>query len=196
MKKEVRQYAIDDNGFLGVNAISLVEFPAIEVDFIALSKQQNIKLAEVQKERKMLYGAALIPDKLIYREDADGTPYYAQFNSELIEKVAHNFLLKNLQHSHTIEHTFSVVGLTVVESWIKEGPSDKSVNLGFDLPDGTWFVGIKVNNEDVWNDVKEGKVKGFSIEGFFNEVGVQMSMGSKESLFLKEVDDLLKNMQV
>lgn len=195
MKKEVRQYTIDDNGFLGVNAISLVEFPAIEVDFIALSKQQNIKLSEVQEERKMIYGAALIPDKLIYREDADGTPYYARFDKKLIEKVAHNFLLKNLQHSHTIEHTFAVTGLSVVESWIKEGDSDKSDTLGFDLPQGTWFVGVKVQNDEVWNDVKEGKLKGFSIEGFFNEVGVQMSENSKMDKFLFEAEEILKRLQ-
>ncbi len=99
MKKEVRQYDIDEAGLLGVQAISLVEFPAIEVDFIALSAQNKVQLSTIQEERRMVYGAALIPDKLIYREDGDGTPYYAQFTSKLIEKVAHNFLIKSLPSS-------------------------------------------------------------------------------------------------
>jgi hypothetical protein len=194
MKKEVRQYDIDEEGFLGVQAISLVEFPAIEVDFIALSKEKKVKLSDIQEERKMVYGAALIPDKLIYREDGDGTPYYAQFTSKLIEKVAHNFLLKNLQHNHTVEHTFAVTGLTVVESWLKEGESDKSVGLGFELPVGTWFVGVKVDNEEVWQQVKEGKIKGFSIEGFFNEVGVEMSRGEIRENWANEIDNYLSSL--
>lgn len=195
MKKEVRQYDIDEAGLLGVQAISLVEFPAIEVDFIALSAQNKVQLSTIQEERRMVYGAALIPDKLIYREDGDGTPYYAQFTSKLIEKVAHNFLIKNLQHNHTVEHTFAVTGLTVVESWLKEGDSDKSVALGFELPNGTWFVGVKVENDEVWNQVKEGKIKGFSIEGFFNEVGVEMSRSQIAESWEVEVEKYLSSLQ-
>lgn len=187
MKKEIRDYTIDENGLLGVQAISVVEHPAIESDFIMLSSQKFKFSGDAEKG--ILYGAVLIPDKLIYREDADGTPYYGRFSKELIERLAHDYLLKNLQHNATVEHAFAVQGLTVVESWVKMGDSDKSVSLGFDHPEGTWFIGMKVNNDDVKEKAKRGEIKGFSIEAFLNE---KVSM-SKEQAFLFEVEQLLKS---
>jgi hypothetical protein len=85
--------------------------------------------------------------------------------------------------------------VTVVESWIKEGKNDKSIELGLpELPDGTWFIGTKVDEEHVWNDVKEGKVRGYSIEGFFNEVGVSMSgVKNYEAELVLELDQLLSS---
>lgn len=194
MKKEIREYDIDEEGFLGVQAISLVEFPAIEVDFIAMSKKNKVKLSEIQEEKRMVYGAVLIPDQLIYREEDDGTPYYGKFSKKLIEKLAYGFLQKNLQHSHTVDHAFAVTGLTVVESWIKMGESDKSISLGFNLPEGTWFIGVKIENEEVWSQVKEGKIKGFSIEAFLCEIGIEMSNKENVNAFLTDVKKYLSSL--
>jgi hypothetical protein len=188
-KKKVVQYGLDENGHLGVYAISLVEFPAIETDFIALAKQEQIKLSVVDGERRMLYGPALIPDKEILRIDKNGEEYFALFPKEIIMSVAHGFLKKNQHHNATLEHAVEIDGCTVVESWLKEGEQDKAAHLGFDLPDGTWMIGLKVDRDDVWEEVKAGKVKGFSIEGLFTNIGEQFSRVADEDLLLKEIEE-------
>ena len=151
----------------GVEAISIVESPAIEEDFIALSKEP-IELAEVDKEQQILMGAALVPNKMIYRRNED-KEYHVFFSKETIRKVAELFLTKGNQNKTTLEHQIQLSGLSVVESWIVEDEvHDKSRKYGMSVPKGTWMVSMKVYNKDVWNEyVKTGKVKGFSIEGYF-----------------------------
>ena len=191
-KRKVVKCVIDEEGRLGITAMGLVDAPAIEENWIALSKQ---KLSAVNEERRMLYGPALIPDKQILRYDDKGEPYYVYFEKDTVQKVAHQFFKKNLQHTTNLQHEIPVTGVTVVESWLKEGPQDKSIQLGLpDLPDGTWFIGTYVDEDAVWEDVKAGKVKGYSIEGFFNEVGVSMSgVKNYEAELLLEIEGILKN---
>ena len=159
----------------GIEAISVVENPAIEVDFIALSKQEEIKLAEVDKEKRILMGAALIPNKQIYRKDKD-KEYYIYFSEDTVRKASELYLKESNQSNATLEHKDKLVGLTVVESWIVEDEKkDKSNLYELNAPKGSWVVSMKVDNDDIWNDyVKTGKVKGFSIEGFFTDK-VEMS---------------------
>jgi hypothetical protein len=189
-KRKVVKCVIDEEGRLGITAMGLVDMPAIEENWIALSKMQ---LSAVNDERRMLYGPALIPDKEILRYDDKGEPYYVYFEKTTVQAIAHQFFKKNLQHSTNLQHEIPVTGVTVVESWLKEGKNDKSIELGLpELPDGTWFIGTKVDEEHVWNDVKEGKIKGYSIEGFFNEVGVAMSgVKNYEAELVLELDQLL-----
>ena len=189
-KRKVVKCVIDEDGRLGITAMGLVDMPAIEQNWIALSKMQ---FAKVDEERRMLYGPALIPDKEILRYDEKGEEYYVYFEKATVQAIAHQFFKKNLQHSTNLQHEIPVTGVTVVESWLKEGKNDKSIELGLpDLPDGTWFIGTKVDEEHVWNDVKEGKIKGYSIEGFFNEVGVAMSgVKNYEAELVLELDQLL-----
>jgi hypothetical protein len=151
----------------GVEAISIVESPAIESDFVAL-KNQEIKLAEVDKEKKILMGALLIPNKPIYRNGSEGE-YYIFFSKDTIVKASQMFLQNGNQSRSTLEHAQALNGLTLVESWIVEDKAkDKTALYGLDVPVGTWMGSVKVNNEDVWNEyVKTNKVKGFSIEGYF-----------------------------
>jgi hypothetical protein len=168
MNNEVKviEYGLGDNDEYGVYAISLVDEPAIEVDFVALNKDR-ILLARVQDgEKRMLYGPALIPNQAIVRFDKNGQKYFIKYSPETIEKTAQEFLKRNLHHNHTVQHELPVAGLTVVESWIKQG-ADKGQEFGFDLPDGTWMIGVKVEDENTWEAVKQGVLKGFSIEGFF-----------------------------
>jgi len=152
---------------IGVDAISIVENPAIESDFVAL-KNQEIKLAEVDKEKKILMGALLIPNKPIYRNGGEGE-YYIYFSKDTIVKASQMFLQNGKQSNSTLEHNQALNGLTLVESWIVEDKAkDKTALYGLDVPVGTWMGSVKVNNDDVWNEyVKTNKVKGFSIEGYF-----------------------------
>jgi|TARA_Y100000289_G_scaffold66140_1_gene81653 hypothetical protein len=151
----------------GIEAISIVENPAIEEDFVAL-KNQEFKLAEIDTEKRILMGALLIPNKPIYRKNGKDE-YYIYFSKSTVLKASQLFLQKGNQNNSTLEHKDILKGLSLVESWIIEDEvHDKSRKYNMDLPLGTWMGAVKVNNQDVWNEyVKTGKVKGFSIEGYF-----------------------------
>jgi len=151
----------------GIDAISIVESPAIESDFIALNSAE-IKLAEINKEKKILMGALLIPNKPIYRNGAEGE-YYIFFSKDTVVKASQMYLKNGYQNNSTLEHEKALSGLTLVESWIVEDEiQDKSRKYGLNVPVGTWMGSVKVNNDEVWKEyVLSGKVKGFSIEGYF-----------------------------
>ena len=154
----------------GVNAISLVSDPAIESDWVTLSKQKKVELKFVDEEKRILMGAALIPNKPIYRRNDKGEEYHIFFSDKTIRRAAELFLEKGLQSESTLEHEISLKGNTVVESWIKEDEvHDKSVKYGLDAPVGTWCVSMKINDDRVWQLAKEGHIKGFSIEGYFTD---------------------------
>ena len=168
---KIVELLIDEEQLLsGIEAISIVDEPAIEENFIALSKQHEIKLAEVSKEKKILMGAALVPNKNIYRKNGEDE-YYIFFSEDTVRQASQLFLMRGNQNKSTLEHQAELHGLSVVESWIIEDEvHDKSRKYGMDLPIGTWMVSMKVNNDEVWNDyVKTGLVKGFSIEGYFTD---------------------------
>ena len=151
----------------GVEAISVVESPAIESDFVALNSEE-IKLAEISKEKKILLGALLIPNKPIYRTGDEGD-YYIFFSKDTIVKASQMYLKNGYQNNSTLEHDQALKGLTLVESWIVESETqDKSRKYGLNVPIGTWMGAVKVNNDEIWKEyVKTNKVKGFSIEGYF-----------------------------
>lgn len=158
---------LDENSVEGIEAISIVENPAIEEDFIALNSQE-IHLAEVDKDKQILVGALLVPNKPIYRRKGEDE-YYIYFSKDTIRKAAEMYLIKGNQNNSTLEHHYKLSGLSLVESWIVEDEThDKSRKYDMNVPVGTWMGVVKVNNSEVWNDfVKTGKVKGFSIEGYF-----------------------------
>ena len=164
---KIIELILDDDEAIGVEAISVVENPAIESDFVALNKQE-IKLAEIDKEKRLLMGALLIPKKPIYRKSGEDE-YYIFFSEKTVEKASQMYLMNGNQSNSTLEHNSELQGLTLVESWIVESKEhDKSAMYGLDVPVGTWMGSVKVNNDDVWNEyVKTNKVKGFSIEGYF-----------------------------
>jgi len=156
----------EENDMSGIDAISVVENPAIESDFVAL-KNQEFKLAEVDAEKRILMGPALIPNKPIYRKSED-KEYYIYFSKKTVKKASELFLMRGKQNNSTFEHQIQLEGMAVVESWLVEDDKlDKSRKYGLDVPVGTWMVSVKVNNDQVWQEVKAGKVKGFSIEGYF-----------------------------
>ena len=158
----------EEDEFSGIDAISIVEHPAIEENFVALNKQKQYKFAEVDTEKRLLMGAILVPNKPIYRKDEE-EEYYIYFTKDTVRKASELYLMKGNQSNATYEHFEKINGLSLVESWIVEDKEkDKTSLYGMDLPLGTWAGSIKVNNDKVWEEfVKTGMVKGFSIEGYF-----------------------------
>ena len=171
-------------------AVSLVEDPAIESNFIALSKQKSsIKL---ENEKRLLIGAALVPNKPIYR-NINGNEFYISFDETTIEKLAQDFLANDYQHNITVDHQEEANDIVIVESWIKTSENDKSVSYGLNEPIGTWFIGMKVNNDEIWQRVKDGFYKGFSIEAvvgldeLINNNNLQLAMDKEFIDKLREI---------
>ena len=167
--KIVELVIADDSQELAIDAISLVSSPAIEQDFVFFGKEKNnLTFAKVDKEKRMLVSPALIPNKQIFRYDPNtDSEYYVYFSPETVRKASELYLKHNNHHKATHEHKDRVSGVLTVESWIKEGDSDKSKMYGYDLPNGTWFVKMKIENDDLWKKIKDGELKGLSIEGYF-----------------------------
>ena len=176
----------------GIEAVSVVESPAIEENFIALKKHE-LELKEIDKEKRILMGAALIPNKQIFRRNDKGEEYYIYFSEDTVRKASELFLMRSNQNNATYEHDEKLNGMSVVESWLIEDEKlDKSKKYGFNLPKGTWMISMKVNNDEVWNDVKLGKVKGFSIEGYFADK-YEMSVEEKrKNKIIEDLKELLK----
>jgi len=196
---EIIELVLDENEeFSGIEAISVVSSPAIEEDFIALKNQEQIRLAEVSKEKRILMGAALIPDKPIYRKNGEHE-FYIFFSKETVNKASQMYLKAGNQGKATMEHTDEKLeGMTVVESWIiEDSVHDKSRKYGLDMPIGTWMVSMKCDNDEIWAKVKEQKIKGFSIEGYFADKlnkpqDKQIDQLTEEDKLLNEIIDVLK----
>ena len=181
---------IDEEAELyGIDAISIVDRPAIELDFIAL-KEQKLAFAEADADKRILLGPALVPDKPIYRRNGDDE-FYVYFSKGTVRKASELYLKHGNQANHTLEHEHKINGLTVVESWIVENKEqDKSALYGLDVPVGTWMVAVKVDNEAIWQEwVKEGKVKGFSIEGYFAD---KMKKNSEDEMLAELTRAIVK----
>jgi|DEB0MinimDraft_3_1074331.scaffolds.fasta_scaffold01075_4 hypothetical protein len=162
----------DEYEGLPVEAISLVKHPAIEEKFVFFSKQNKHRaysLAQVDEDKRTLIGAALIPDKEIVRfDDVTGEEYDVYFSQDTVKLASELYMKHNRTNEHTFEHQEPVEDVHVVESWIVDDPEmDKSKAYGMSMPKGTWMVRVRVDNEDMWQKVKSGEVRGFSIEGYF-----------------------------
>lgn len=185
------ELVIDDENIDEVFAISLVEEPAIESPFVFFGKEKElVKFASVNEEKRLVMGPILIPNKEILRVDGEGRPYFVFFKPETIKRLSEMYLEKKYTDKATLEHKDTIDGVNLIESWIVESNvKDKSKIYGLNVPIGTWMGTFKINNDEVWNDyVKEGKVKGFSIEGMFGHNLVAAS--STEAYMFKEIEDL------
>lgn len=189
---KIIELIIDEKDLLGgIGAVSVVLTPAIESDFVALAKHE-VELKEIDEEKKILMGAALIPNKQIYRTNEKKEEYYIYFSEDTVRKASELFLMKGNQNNATYEHKEKLDGMSVVESWIiEDANTDKSKLYGFDLPVGTWMISMKVNNDEVWQQVKAGKVKGFSIEGYFADK-YEMSLQSEEDLLIERIKQIIE----
>jgi hypothetical protein len=184
---EARVRAIDDTGIF---AMSFVDYPANETDFVALSKQIPVKLS-INKQKQLLTGVVLIPEQLIYRNDNTKGEYYLKFSAEEIEKIALKMMKTGIAlRTTTHQHEKQLSGNYLAELWIVKDPKkDKAAALGLgELPAGTLMASYKIENVKYWNEeVMTGNVKGFSLEGFFNQIKVNMKKETKTvEQFLQE----------
>lgn len=167
MEKKLPTYRIIVNAeddTTGVYAVSLVDEPAIEIDWIKLSKQIEEFSFAANKDKQMLFGPLLIPNKLIYRMDEKGQEYNIVFDEETIQTIADKYNESKLGDVFNFQHSDKKVEAVLLQNWIT-GTTDKSSEWGFSLPKGTWFGGVKIKDEDFWKDeVKTERVKGFSVE--------------------------------
>lgn len=196
MGKKIKRYkvGIDSETY----AISMVDSPAIESDFVALKKEDEQRVYLESDVKHMVYGAALIPDKDIYRNNGE-QEFYISFTKESIEKMSQDFMKEYRQHNVTLDHETDASDITVVESWLKaDSLYDKSVAIGLDkdLPVGTWIVGMKVNQIDVWDRIKSGELKGFSVESLisleeFNKQNENTMIDTNEENFWTKLKSIL-----
>jgi hypothetical protein len=192
----MKLYEMDlPEGEEGVFAISIVDVPAIKENFIALkeAERKQYTLAAVDEEKRLLVGPALIPDKEIYRFDAEtGDEYNIVFRADVIEKAAHLYLKNGYQSSATEMHRRKIEGVTLVESWLViDEKKDKSVAYGFKPKKGTWMIAMKADNAEIWSRVKSGELKGFSIEAFFTDKLIKQKNEEPWFNLLDTIPDLL-----
>jgi len=183
-KKVLIELFIDDEDSENeLDIISFVSAPAIEKNFMHFKKEEEgYKFKTTDIEKRIVTGAAMIPDQEIIRMDSEGNPYFVYFTKETIEKAQEVFAKKGKTKSTNFEHEEVMDDVTVVESWIvTDSKNDKSNALGFkDIPEGSWMVSYKVDNEDLWQKVKNGEVKGFSIEGVFSKNIIEMKKATED----------------
>ena len=162
MAKKIKRYKVGCDS--ETYAISLVEAPAIESEFVALAKEEEKQVFLESNEKHLVYGAALIPDMDIYRNDGEHE-YYISFSKESIEKMSQDFMKEYRQYEVKTDHEDVANEVCVVESWlVSDAYKDKSNALNISVPEGTWMVGMKVNNIETWDRIKAGELKGFSVE--------------------------------
>lgn len=179
---------------VGVKAMSIVNKPAVEVDFIALSKEDpELKLALDKKQHK-IYGPALIPNKKIYRTAESlemNEEGYIFFSSETISKLVELNMANDLINKITLDHEDLTDGVKCIESWIiADKEKDKAFALGFDLPVGSWMLGYKVHDMKIWDRIEKGELNGFSIEatGIDLQEVILEEETAKTTKFEEEVD--------
>ena len=188
---ETIELFIDDLEDTGIDAISLVEYPAIEENFVALSKQK-IEMKTMDEDKRLVIGLALVPNKKIYRNQR-GFEYNITFSGQTVRKAAEKYLKSLKLHNTTVEHEMEVGGVYLTESWIVEDTKkDKTALYGLQAPVGSWAVSMRIENEEVWNKVKKGEYLGFSIEGIFTE---KEQFSAQEIETLEKIDALLNEYQ-
>lgn len=193
MKKLKKYSVVADSS--DVYAISLVEEPAIEIDYVAFDKDKETKpnlkfIEDKQNEKFMILGPALVPDKNIYR-NYDGNEFYVSFSAECIEKLSYKFIRTCYGNDcFTKDHESFAQGCYLAESWIKTSENDKSVDYGFDCPIGTWFVAAKIDSIELWDSIKKGERKGFSIESWVDLEEIFENKDKKENDMSKQKTNL------
>ena len=171
----------------GKSALSWAESKIKSIDREKMSKQQF----KTDDEKRIVLGPAMIPDLQIYRKDKDGNPYYVYFSADTIKMIAEKYMKnKYIDNNDTMHNGEAASDVYVYESWIKDDYEDKANKYGYsDLPIGTWFVSMKVKNDEVWNKIKAGELRGFSVSGYFEEI----AQFAREEMFLHKLAELLKN---
>lgn len=183
MRKLKLYKVIADNS--EVMAVSLVDEPAIDLDFVHLHKETPQMICLEKDEKHLLVGCVLRPDYPIYRNNGKDE-FYLEFPRETVEKLAYDYMQSGRIYSFTTDHKDIADNVSIVESWIKTSESDKSKDYGLDVPIGSWLICAKVEDEAIWKRVKDGELRGFSVESFVNLEEIILSK-DKETNMTEEV---------
>jgi hypothetical protein len=182
-----------DKGYvawLGWGGTSGVEWASRKLESIRNDmSSQNFSIDN--EEQQIVLGPAMIPNQKIFRKGQDGQPYYVFFTPETIFSISNKYMKNKYTDNNDQMHDGKAVkDVYVLESWIKEDMEyDKGNKYGYsDLPVGTWFVSMKINNPEIWKKVKNGTYNGFSVSGYFEEI----AQFNREEMFLERLADLLK----
>jgi len=182
-------YKILINEGSGCEKVSLVHYPAVEKDFLAFSKkgmEPRMNLSFSSDEEREVWGVAMLADTPIYRRDGD-YEYYIVFEKDAIKKMVLKYFKEKRIADVNLEHFSDVDGVTLIESVIT---SDRVALKGFeDVPEGSWVIGMKVENDAVWESIKKGELRGFSIEGLFNFELVPTELKDEETDFFESLVD-------
>lgn len=185
----------DEQAQTEVNFIALVDRPAIQMNWQSF-KEATAKFA-VDQEKQIISGPLMVADMPIYRKDEEFGEYYAVFNAPTIEKIAIKYYQKGFQSNVNLRHDGDMIveGATMFESWIVNRELGKMPMKGYeDVSDGSWFGSFKVTNDKVWGMVKDGLIKGFSVEGLFQYKPKNQEMSEEQ--ILKKIQDLLSQISI
>lgn len=174
-------YVVEINDESVFNNVSIVDNPAIEQNFIQLSKQAEIKFS-INEERRTISGPVLIPDFPIYRRFGN-KEFYIKFTKDVIKDYAIKFFKDGREGEGNVQHNWGVNGITFYESFLLNKERNIAPKEFEDLPDGTWFLSAKVENDDVWKLIADGSLKGFSVD-------IQAPLSEGESI-MDSLDDLM-----
>jgi hypothetical protein len=179
----------------GIDALSLVKFPAIEENWVALNNHR-IEFKSVDDEKRIIIGLALVPDKLIYRKNGD-YEYNIKFSKETVNKAARLYLKKLNNNNATLEHKTEVEGVSVVESWTVDNPKiDKTALYDLNAVEGAWAVIMSIDNDKVWKEIKNGTYLGISVEGYFSDK-LEMSLElAKEQELIDKIKSIITNAEI
>lgn len=192
MDLQVYQARIDPavDSDLEVNYIGLVDRPAIERNFQAFKAQQQRSAFILNEEKRIISGPAMIADMLIYRKDKQLGEYYVMFDKAAIQTIVEKFASKGYLKNFNLFHDQQqkVEDVTIFNSFVSDAELGIAPMAGFeDVADGSWFISAKVNNQAVWDAVKAGNIKGFSVEGLFNYVPVKQTMATANELSAEDI---------
>ena len=177
----------------GVEALSWVESTIKKYE--EMSSEEEMTFSVFNAEQRLIVGPAMIPDKMIIRRnEITGDIYYVYFTSDTIKKLQQKFMQEKLLDKTNIEHGRKFLNnVDVVESWIIEDEQkDKQQVFGMNYPKGTWMISMKVNDDTTWSKVKDGKLKGFSVQGYFLE---RAKFSSINNDLLEEIKQILKEVK-
>lgn len=189
----------DPKSDLQVSFIALVDKPAIEKNFQAFKEQkQYLRLAIADEDKRIISGPAMIADLPIYRNDKQLGEYYVVFDKPAIQTIVEKFSSKGFMQNFNLFHdeAQAAEGITIFNSFVSDSALGIAPPDAFkDLPDGSWFITAKVNNEDVWKQIKDGTLKGFSVEGFFAYTPIAKVKMTSEQLYEK-INQLLTETEI
>ena len=190
----VELFIDDDNEINGIEAISLVQYPAIEENFVAL-KQHKIEFKTIDEEKRIIIGLALVPDKKIFRKTGDYS-YYIKFSKETVRKGAYMFLRNLKSNNTTLEHETNIKDVYVVETWMVDNPEmDKTKLYGLNAVEGAWAVIMSIENDKVWQEIKDGTYLGISVEGYFSDEQ-KLSAQSQQDELIEKIKSIITNAEI